>query len=544
MKKIANLSLILITLIEVNCIAQDRISVTNPILSGEVLINGHINNYKGVDKTGNLLIKDNVTGILNQEVFPIDSTGNFKISFDLICPTMISSIQIGGTFFSLYLVPGETYNVTINKDGTHVFTEGNSELNNDIYELTIAINNKFKKDRDKLNLYLNNTQSDFQFYEKFCDDLLIRKLTFVDEYCKKVKISQKAVDLVKLDLAYEPAWALIIYRLDFSYPYMVKRKGLSSDFYQHLYDKFQINNPEAIGSEYYGMFISNIRDIMWQDYIINREIIFDYLKKTQEFSDQELFLISKYYKKDTTITKTKEFTVFFDEHKGEITKLTNRYLTKLLLDSVGYFPNGMGRDLIISQGISQRYLLDQTYSPSLDDWSRIDALISNKNILSHMRKVDQFYQAKAFKPTNTKANILPPLLKDESDKIYEKLIGKYKGKVVYIDFWATWCGPCKQEIPYSKILSAHFSGQDVVFLNLCCRSDKNNWEVAIKSEQMTGEHYLLSTDENNILSKLFNVNSVPTYALIDKEGNIINKNAPRPSEGPMTIAAIDKLLKK
>jgi thiol-disulfide isomerase/thioredoxin len=144
---------------------------------------------------------------------------------------------------------------------------------------------------------------------------------------------------------------------------------------------------------------------------------------------------------------------------------------------------------------------------------------------------------------NNNTNILPPLLKNEADKVYEKLIGKYKGKVVYIDFWATWCGPCRQEIPHAKVLSSHFAGQDVVFLNLCNRSDKKNWETLVKSENMAGDHYLLSTDEYNILSKLFNITGVPTYTLIDKGGNIINKNAPRPSDGQMTIAAIDKLLK-
>ena len=160
-----------------------------------------------------------------------------------------------------------------------------------------------------------------------------------------------------------------------------------------------------------------------------------------------------------------------------------------------------------------------------------------------MRKVDQLYQAKAFIPTNTKTTFLTPFLKNEADRIFENLIGKYNGKVIYIDFWATWCGPCKAEIPFSKILSSHYNDKDVVFLYLCCLSDKKNWENTIKSEQMTGDHYLLSTDEYFVLTRLFNIQVVPTYVLIDKNGNLINKKAPRPSQGPITIAAIDKLLK-
>jgi hypothetical protein len=58
---------------------------------------------------------------------------------------------------------------------------------------------------------------------------------------------------------------------------------------------------------------------------------------------------------------------------------------------------------------------------------------------------------------------------------------------------------------------------------------------------MTGDQYLLSSDEYNILSKLFNIHGVPTYVLIDKKGNILNKNAPRPGDGPMTVKAIESL---
>lgn len=542
MNKVRFLTLTIICLISISTSAQDTFISTNPIQTEAIIINGHINKYKGVNKTGSLVYLESVTRFDNQEVFSIDSVGNFKMSFDLVCPTMFAYIQIGRTIFSLYLVPGETYNLTINENGTHVFSGENSTLNNQIFELNEAIKSRFKKDMDKLQLFNQSDQTDFQSFEKFCDDLAKRKLTFTEDYCKKNAINQKASDLVKLDISYEPAWNLIGYRLVFSNTIPKKREELPPNFYQHLYDRFQINNPKAIACKSYINYISNIRDVMFEDYYLNNGVI-DYLRKTQKFSDRELFIISKHFKNDTTITKTKEFTGFFDEHRGEITKLTNKFLTKFLLDSVSSFPSGLGRDLIISQSISYNYLRDQTFSPSPDEWIRIESLISNKNVCSHLRKLDQFYQAKAFIPTNTKTNILPPFLKNESDKIFEKLIGKYNGKVIYIDFWATWCGPCRTEIPFSKILSSHFAEQDVVFLYLCCQSDKKNWENTIKSQQMTGDQYLLSSDEYNILTKLFNIQGVPTYVLIDKKGNITNKNAPRPSQGPMTIAAIDKLLK-
>jgi thiol-disulfide isomerase/thioredoxin len=543
MKKKRSIALIIICFSAISAYTQETLISLNPIKSGEVIINGHINKYKGIDKTGNLIFVDAVARFENQEVFSIDSNGNFKTTFDLACPTMISYLQLGRTIFFLYLEPGETYNLIINENGTHTFTGENGTINNQIFELNEAIKSKFKKEMDKLNQYYRSDQTDFQSFEKFCDDLAKMKLAFVEDYCKKNGINQNVRDLIKLDLNYEPACNLLSYRFISSNTSLIKRKGLPLTFYQNIFDKYQINNPNAIASRYYVNYLTNIRDLMWEDYYLDSGF-FTHLKNSQLFSDRELFLISKKFENDTTITKTKEFTGFYDEHRADITKLINKYLTIFLLDSIASFPSGLGRDLIISQSISYKYLSDQTFSPAPEEWARIESLISNKSVIAQLRKVDQFYHAKAFIPTNTKTTFLTPFLKNEADRIFEKLIGKYNSKVIYIDFWATWCGPCKKEIPFSKVLSSHYNDKDVVFLYLCCQSDKKNWENTIKSDQMTGDHYLLSTDEYNVLTKLFKIKGVPTYVLINKKGNIINKNAPRPSQGPMTIAAIDKLLKQ
>jgi thiol-disulfide isomerase/thioredoxin len=543
MRKIAILGLLLSCLACKNNLNQNGPLMENSFEEMEVTINGHINNYDGLEKTGVVFFLEAVTRLDNNEVFSIDSVGNFKTTFNLVCPTMNSFLLSGRTFFNLYLVPGETYNITISEDGTHTISGENGNLNNQLFELNKAIRANFSEDEDKLNSYFYSEETDYQSIEKFCDNLAKRKLVFIDDYSKNRDVDDKAYELTRLNIIYDQAWKLIVYRLSESNGIVKERKGLPADFSHQLLNRFQTNVPEAIASESYMNYIANIVDVFC-DRLNFRNGFFEYLTKTKKFSDRELFLISKYYIRDTTITNSKEFGGFIDEHRSEITQLTNKYFTTSLLDSASHLSAGIGRDLIVSQGIFYNYKMNQTFTPSSDEWIRIDSLVTDKNILSHMKKTDQFFQAKAFKPFNSKTNILPPLLKEESEKIFDKLIGKYSGKVIYLDFWATWCGPCRQEIPHSKILVAHFAGQDVVFLNLCCRSDKNNWETVIKSEQMAGEHYLLSNDEYNVLSELFDITSVPTYALIDKEGNIVDKMAPQPSDGQMTIDAIDRLLKK
>jgi len=124
----------------------------------------------------------------------------------------------------------------------------------------------------------------------------------------------------------------------------------------------------------------------------------------------------------------------------------------------------------------------------------------------------------------------------------DSLFSKYKGKIVYVDFWGTWCVPCLNEMPSSVKLQERFKDKPVVFLFLCNRCTYEGWQKTIKEKGITGEHVLLTDQEYKELAKLYDIKGVPHYLLIDKEGRIRN-NAPRPSN-KITEKEIQKLLNK
>ena len=120
-------------------------------------------------------------------------------------------------------------------------------------------------------------------------------------------------------------------------------------------------------------------------------------------------------------------------------------------------------------------------------------------------------------------------------------LSQLKGKVVYLDFWASWCGPCKMQFPHTKKVKEHFAGKDVAFVYVSIDEDAAAWEKAMKQYDLTGLHTRVE-GWGDKLAKNYGVASIPAYFLIDKEGNFAIDNTPRPSQTEELIKAIEALL--
>jgi thiol-disulfide isomerase/thioredoxin len=111
-------------------------------------------------------------------------------------------------------------------------------------------------------------------------------------------------------------------------------------------------------------------------------------------------------------------------------------------------------------------------------------------------------------------------------------LSDYRGKVVFIDTWATWCGPCKREIPYLKTLEEEYHDKNIHFISVSTDRDEAAWKAFIAREQMTGLQLHQNEAPGKSISELYIVNSIPRFILIDEAGKIVSTDAPRPSSGP------------
>ncbi|MCE7042390.1 TlpA disulfide reductase family protein [Dyadobacter sp. CY312] len=128
------------------------------------------------------------------------------------------------------------------------------------------------------------------------------------------------------------------------------------------------------------------------------------------------------------------------------------------------------------------------------------------------------------------------------DISWSRMLENNKGKVVYVDFWASWCGPCRAEMPASKALKKRFKTKDVVFINISMDENSAAWKKACKSEGIDAPgNYILVQPDKSDLKRQFRITSIPRYFLIDKSGKVVNPNAPRPSDSKITTE-IEQLL--
>lgn len=118
-----------------------------------------------------------------------------------------------------------------------------------------------------------------------------------------------------------------------------------------------------------------------------------------------------------------------------------------------------------------------------------------------------------------------------------------RGKVVYLDFWGTWCAPCMVEMTeHSHALKKKFEGRDVAFVYISVNDAEAKWQKVLADKQLVSPNSVHLRSPDNEVSTAYQVPGYPTYWLIDRAGLIVDMQAPRPSAGARTVAAIEEVL--
>jgi len=127
-------------------------------------------------------------------------------------------------------------------------------------------------------------------------------------------------------------------------------------------------------------------------------------------------------------------------------------------------------------------------------------------------------------------NVMGPI---REVKTLKNILSENKGKVIYIDFWASWCAPCLDAMPAAKELRLDYEDREVYFLYVSIDRNYGKWMDALNStelEDYSGNYLLLNQESSDMINDL-KIEYIPRYLVFDRNGELVHQNAPGPKGG-------------
>lgn len=271
-------------------------------------------------------------------------------------------------------------------------------------------------------------------------------------------------------------------------------------------------------------------DFIFSKYNMNDNEIF-----TFDHTDflHELYMFFIYSSNDSLIRTNKEKKLYnLIDGVSFRQKMIDKYLsgfTKELLQTKNYLDILRSKELELFESVfDSTYTLQQYF---------LDVVNEKHDEVIH-------YYDKYYTNDVPDGGSLSTIKSEYVSGVIDTIMTKYKNKVIYIDFWGSWCGACMDEITKVKVIQEYYKDKNVVFLFLAIKCEENSWNEIITKKEIMGEHILLTDDQFNVFDAHFKISGIPRYMLIDKNGNIVSDHALPPSNKNELIKEIDKLLSK
>lgn len=183
-------------------------------------------------------------------------------------------------------------------------------------------------------------------------------------------------------------------------------------------------------------------------------------------------------------------------------------------------------------------LLKQSYDSILNSYTDLDSTLyagmqaQNNQLVTYLNGA---YQKNQIMGKGKPSPVFNDYLDYNGGK---KSLSDFKGKYVYVDVWATWCGPCVVQFPYLKELKKEFKNKNIAFVGISTdesRRSGGSWDAAeqkwrnfVKDKNL--DNYQLWSGQDFSFQQAYQINAIPRFILIDPEGNIVDAEAPRPSD--------------
>lgn len=490
------------------------------------------------------------------DLFEVSDSGSFQIIFPLMRPQEIM-ITLPYHFGYLYACPGKTtsfiFDVAQSKSDFEqnkaeknirpapiVFDGDLAEFNNHFNQLIPLVRRQFFWPDNKL-LLDSLDQADYKTARL---EGMQKQFKAAEDYLKTQNCGENISLYIRTKIRYMAYNDLMRYRW---------LKNLNTDrsrivlteSYRDFLNEEHLNDPNALLTEDYSSLMHELNMEAYSLVEINYNEVVDLLNEAgvmeQEDKEKLLRLNSMDEEGDSidpdSLLRLKVNLIRKYELFAEFQK---RRTYEAKLENIRNMIPGLARDIVASRSFMG--IIGRNTALTTEELKDVEALIGNADLVNYIHQANERLTSLDEENMPENVQIIADLL-PIGEQVLNKLVNPYRGRIVYIDFWAPWCGPCISEMRRSGDLKKQLKEKDVVFLYLGVNCEKEAWERAIKKYDIIGEHYLTDDREYNLLSAEFNISGIPRYMLIDQDGKIVDDNAPRPSQSMELVRKIEELEK-
>ena len=312
--------------------------------------------------------------------------------------------------------------------------------------------------------------------------------------------------------------------------------GLKEDEFLEKIDQYIADNNKVLESKGFDKvfqekektrLLYDVCGILWQ-YAQNRDCSEEYIAKMKSLMVEEDWLLQL-----DSYTNFMEGAVAYFAGKA-LENQENASVKEKTLNVLNYVLSNI-KSQAVKEYLVASFSISYIDSEGVDDAEEVKAIF-NKEVTNPVMQAafNSLYAQGSSVAKGSKAHGFKYL--DINGK--EVSLDDFKGRYVYIDIWATWCAPCREEYPHLQMLEKAFQGTNISFVSISTDQDEAKWKQTVKDEKMGGIQLHTGGDEDFL--NAFRVKGIPRFILINPEGRIENANMTRPSD-PMPIEYLGML---
>lgn len=312
--------------------------------------------------------------------------------------------------------------------------------------------------------------------------------------------------------------------------------GLKEDEFLEKIDQYIADNNKVLESKGFdkvfqekekARLLYDVCGILWQ-YAQNRDCSEEYIAKMKSLMVEEDWLLQL-----DSYTNFMEGAVAYFAGKA-LENQENASVKEKTLNVLNYILSNI-KNQAVKEYLVSSFSISYIDSEGVDDAAEVKAIFDKEVTNPVMQAAfNNLYAQGSSMAKGSKAHGFKYL--DINGK--EVSLDDFKGRYVYIDIWATWCAPCREELPHLQMLEKAFQGTNISFVSISTDQDEAKWKQTVKDEKMGGIQLHTGGDEDFL--NAFRVKGIPRFILINPEGRIENANMTRPSD-PMTIEYLGML---